>query len=361
MTPTGLLLEMLTYMRPHGSGADREFRDRFIRPLGVTEDAHGNLHKVIGSSLVLWSCHTDTVHNFSGYQTVRYNPLTGFASLSKASRRAKVNCLGADDTAGVFILCQMIAAGVPGHYVFHYGEEPGGIGSSGLAIDSPELIEDCQIAIAFDRRGTSDVITHQYGGRTASEAFALSLAAQLNAADPAFTYAPAKGVFTDTANYDRLIPECTNLSVGYQDEHRSSESLNIPHVLRLLAAVSQINQSALVVKRDPADYSDYEYWPGLGWSAMAPIEQIAPKARLTHCPYCYVALEHDYCFRCGFDAWDSRDHESNVYLDPDQQAIQSALTKARNELSSDVMHGKRRSPKLGIVIPWSAGGKGKVN
>src|ERR1035437_5086882 len=116
------LFDMLTYCRPAGSGSESAFVARFVATLpGATCDPFNNWHVVIGTSPILWSCHTDTVHTASGRQTVRI-AADGVVGLSWRSRHTS-SCLGADDTAGVWLCHQMILSGVPGHYIFHYGEE----------------------------------------------------------------------------------------------------------------------------------------------------------------------------------------------------------------------------------------------
>jgi hypothetical protein len=208
------LLAMHTYMRPEGSDTQREFTKLYVDSLpGVVTDTIGNRIGIIGENPVtLWSSHTDTVHRLPGRQLLAVGD--GFLTLGEYKmldpEQPKPNCLGADCTVGVWIMRQMYKAGVPGLYVWHTGEEVGGIGSTYIAEKTPELIRGIQSAIAFDRRGTDNIITHQFGLRTASNSFAESLADLLG-----MDYEPdASGVFTDTANYVELIPECTNLSVG---------------------------------------------------------------------------------------------------------------------------------------------------
>ena len=250
------LLDMLTYCRPMGSLTESAFIDRWIRPLGAIQDLSRNWHMTVpradGSpSRVLWSCHTDTVARQDGRQTVHYEHATGMVGLSRRSRAAFRNCLGADDTAGVWLCVQMIQANVPGHYVFHYGEERGGIGSSALAYGEPHRLDGLDCAIALDRRGTDDVITHQYGMRCASDAFADSLALEIfRASDERLIYGPAHGIYTDTAEYVSLVRECTNLSVGYQDEHTADETLDVDHAIRLLNALRLFDETALVIEKD---------------------------------------------------------------------------------------------------------------
>lgn len=243
------LVTMHAYCRPAGSPCERAFIERYVLPLGATRDAHGNYHVIVGDAPILWSCHTDTVHSSSGHQRVR---LDRFGELT--SKRS--NCLGADDTAGVFLCHELIRRGIAGHYVFHYGEEKGCIGSHALAKSEPTWLTDIKYAIALDRGGCRDIITHQLSARTASDAFGQAFASALNVCG--LNYEPSdRGVYTDTESYAHLIPECTNVSVGYFGAHGSAESLNTHHVLALLEALSTIDVLALPVDRDPSTYQDY--------------------------------------------------------------------------------------------------------
>lgn len=150
----------------------------------------------------------------------------------------------------------MIRAGVPGHYVFHYGEERGGVGSNAITHTHPDLFTGTRAVIAFDRRGTSDVITHQAGDRCCSDVFAASLARILGG-----TYAPCDaGIFTDSANYTELVGECTNVSVGYAREHTTAETLDTWHLFTLLDTLLAADFSSLEYARQPGepdpDYAD---------------------------------------------------------------------------------------------------------
>lgn len=143
--------------------------------------------------------------------------------------------LGADDKAGITILIKMISENVPGLYYFFIGEESGCIGSSALSkvwdkANFP-VINRC---IAFDRRGYDSIITSQ-GGVTASDQFAAELAKRLN--EYGFWYNPdPTGIYTDSAEFTYVIPECTNISVGYFSEHTKSEKQDI-EFLEYLAIV----------------------------------------------------------------------------------------------------------------------------
>ncbi|ARQ95237.1 hypothetical protein [Bradyrhizobium phage BDU-MI-1] len=236
------IIAMLSHRRPAGSASEMAFITKFIMPLGAKMDKHGNWCLSIGENpTVLWSSHTDSVHIKDGYQKVDYD-----GKYITLPLNSKSNCLGADCAAGVWIMTEMIKAKVPGMYIFHFAEEIGCVGSNAIAEKEPGRLADIKAAVAFDRRGNADVITHQRV-RTASDAFALSFAAQL----PARFKPSDKGFLTDTKQYMHLIPECSNISVGYYNEHQKHESLDVGHLIELRNRMVKIDQSKFVIERIP--------------------------------------------------------------------------------------------------------------
>lgn len=251
------LLQMHTYARPHGSDTEKVFRDKYLKHLpGAYQDDAGNYIVKVGESRILWSCHTDTVHRQDGRTKLVY----ANSILSLSDKEENANCLGADCSVGVWMMRQMILRNVPGLYVFHAGEECGGIGSTHIADKTPELLKDIDFAIALDRRGETSIITHQFGGRCASDAFANSFAAQFDLG----LKLDAGGTFTDTANYTHLVSECTNISVGYYNQHTKDEILDVGFAATLLEQLCKIDESKLVAARDPSvktsRWSDYDDW-----------------------------------------------------------------------------------------------------
>jgi hypothetical protein len=241
------LQEMLTYRRPGRSRSERKFINRYIIPRGARPDLFGNLILQIGDNpRVMWSSHTDTVHTTSGRQQVELvgNMLMTFDRNS--------SCLGADCTTGVWLMLRMIDAGKPGLYIFHRDEESGCRGSNWIAKNTPELLDEIDYAIAFDRRGYDSVVTHQMGGRCASDAFANDLLRQLG-----FDAFPdPTGVYTDTVSYEALVPECTNISVGYFNQHSRREQQDMVFAYSLLDKLLALDVSRLPVVRDPNLWED---------------------------------------------------------------------------------------------------------
>lgn len=245
---------MLTYGRPHGSDAEADFVNRYLAPLpDMGFDKFGNGWLQIGTSPVLWSSHTDTVHHKPGRQKIVVDD-KGMIRLAEKTRGL---CLGADDAAGVWLMREMIRAGVSGRYVFHAGEEHGGLGSAWVARERRDLLVGIDFAIALDRKGTTSIITHQTGGRCASEAFSASLAPKLGVG----WKSDSGGTFTDTANYVDLVGECTNLSVGYYNQHGPEESLDLGFLMELRRTLMRFDASGLVASRKPGEREKVKAWP----------------------------------------------------------------------------------------------------
>lgn len=243
------LAQMMAYRRPHGSKTERKFINRFIRPLGVKFDDMGNMYKIVGDEppTILWSSHTDSVHRMGGKQKM----VLSSTGMLKLKRGEQSNCLGADNAAGVWMCIEMIKAGIPGLYVFHRQEESGCVGSQHFAETQRELLKTIKAAVAFDRRGTSEVITWQMCGQTASDAFAQSMCDLLG-----MDHKPSdNGIYTDTASYEAIIPECTNIAVGFYSEHSQRESLDVYYLAKLRDAVLAADFSKLVIDRKPGENS----------------------------------------------------------------------------------------------------------
>lgn len=225
-----VLREILSWRRPHNSAEEKEFVEKHIvspwvdkyevRRVGHME----NICIIVpGAPDTMFSCHTDTVHRTGGRQEVLYD--IGTELFYKDDNEA----LGGDDGTGVWLLLEMIEAGKPGIYMFHRGEEVGCVGSHWMATNVAPALRTFKRAIAFDRKGFTNVITHQRSSRACSEEFALALAKRLGDG-----WAPDEtGIFTDTGCYPGLIAECTNLSVGYQDAHSGKETQCIEHAMKL--------------------------------------------------------------------------------------------------------------------------------
>ena len=242
-------LELTSRTYPHGTEED-------IFPLldsRLEKDEFGNLFIQIGKSDVMFTSHLDTatsaltqvVHTFDG----------------KLIKTDGKSILGADDKAGVVIMLNMIENNIPGLYYFFLGEEVGCIGSRKVATkQKTEKIEGINKVISFDRRGTDSVITFQSSQRCCSETFGEALSKQLNLSDETFSYKnDPTGILTDSVQFIGIYSECTNISVGYKNEHTYGEVQDIEHLDKLAQACLLVDWNSLPVERDPSktEYKSY--------------------------------------------------------------------------------------------------------
>lgn len=261
------LARALSMKRPHNSEGTQRLTDWLQENAPahakVHRDGAGNLHidtRISATNRTLFTAHVDTVHRDQGPNKIRKTATHWHADGAP---------LGADDGAGVAMLMHILHSGFNGYFLFTQGEECGGIGATYAAKHDAALWGEFDRAIAFDRRGIDSVITHQGMGRCCSDVFAEALANEL-CADMTLMYSPdSTGVYTDTAEFTHLIPECTNISVGYYREHSDEESLDVIHFAALAQRVALIDWDALPTDRDPTkveslDYSDY-YGGRNGW------------------------------------------------------------------------------------------------
>jgi len=243
------LLGMLTYRRPHGFSGEILFAERFIYPHNprIFTDPDGEILAYVVTVYgvatdVLWSCHVDTVDPATCDPVGR--PVMYDAEFEVAWCEEEI--LGADDCAGVWLMLEMIEAKVPGTYIFHRGEERGGVGSKGMSTHHGSWLSTFTHAIAFDRRDTTSIITHQGFGRCCSDEFARERLGMAHMPD-------STGIYTDTAECTKLIGECSNVSVGYEGEHLRGEMLDVGYLLKLRDALIAMDCSNLVVSREPGE------------------------------------------------------------------------------------------------------------
>lgn len=162
--------------------------------------------------------------------------------------------LGADDRAGVYAIVTLIREGFKPHIIFTTDEEMGAIGASLLAkLDCP--FSECKYIIQLDRRGSNDCVFYDCD----NQAF-VDYVEQ-------FGFEWNYGTFTDIS---KLCPAWkiagVNLSVGYRDEHSTSEVLFVGQLLSTIAKVRKMLQQAETApyfEYVPAKYNGY--YGGWNW------------------------------------------------------------------------------------------------
>ena len=245
-----LLTKILTTHRPSW-GSTKWFEPLLSSALASGEryvrDAHGNYFVLIGDSEqsdVAFTSHLDTVARPGSAAPDIAITNKGVVFL----RNPQVaDCLGADCGAGIYLMLEMIKRGVHGRYCFFVDEEVGCEGSGASAKDDTGFWTGVKAMISFDRRGDG-IITHQRYMRCCSDTFAKELAARLGRADAHLQ----KGIYTDSAEFVQIIPECTNVGVGYMHEHTPDEVLDLSILGSVLEHVlSPETFKDLPIERDP--------------------------------------------------------------------------------------------------------------
>jgi len=255
--PRKTFLSLVTETYPHGH--EEEVVD-FITP-GLDKDDYGNYYTVIGNSDTVFTCHLDTASRTkSPVNLVSYNKNGEEFIVTDGT-----SILGADDKSGVTVMMYMIANNVPGVYWFFIGEERGGLGSRHVSnnIQNYPFMSGKTKCVSFDRRNYYSVITKQMGVQCCSNEFAQQICDQMSKSGLKLSLDPT-GVFTDSANFIEQINECTNISVGYFNEHTHQEMQNMTYLESLCKAAVSCDWSGIKVHRKLADESEtFKKYPQL--------------------------------------------------------------------------------------------------
>lgn len=236
--------------------------EKVLDKLGVNleKDEHGNYFTIVGTDEdydTMFASHLDThgrtlseiKHVFTKYDKTEVDNVEE-ADIVKTD--GKTN-LGADDKAGVVIMLNMIDENVPGLYYFFVGEEVGCIGSKALAkVHEKKPLVNIKKVISFDRKLNDSIITYQSSVRCCSDEFADALVEEFSKYD-GYDFKMKKddtGMSTDSRQFMEIYSECTNLSVGYLNEHKTSEEQDISFLVKLADACTKIDWKSLPAKRD---------------------------------------------------------------------------------------------------------------
>lgn len=236
-------LSLVTKTYPHGH------EDEVLQflPNDLQKDKFGNYYKIIaGDDTTMFTSHLDTADR----KQVPTNLYSKEEDGDEIIFTDGTTILGADDKSGVTIMMYMMAHNVPGVYYFFIGEERGGIGSNQVSMeyDSFDYLKNITKCISFDRRRTISVITHQMGRECCSNQFGTALCKAYNANGLNLSLDNG-GVYTDSASFMEEISECTNVSVGYLNEHTGREQQNMTYLIQLCEASVKVDWKSLPAVR----------------------------------------------------------------------------------------------------------------
>ena len=252
MTPRDKLLEelffeLIQYNTPHGTEATcYPIIESIVGPLSNHIDSDGNIHIHIPGEHddICFMSHLDAACRT--YQKIPVK--VSAAGIATKGKTAVPGVLGADDKSGAAIMLRMLVDEYPGHYMFFAGEERGCIGSRAFVKRTEATFDKnygWKQAVSLDRYGTSEVIYRQRGSDTASKTYADALAAQLG------LKSSSGGLFTDSAVFDGIVPECVNVSVGYKGHHSDRESQDLYFLSRIWRKLVATEWTELPIYRDP--------------------------------------------------------------------------------------------------------------
>lgn len=154
--------------------------------------------------------------------------------------------LGADDRAGVYAIIKILQDGYRPSVILTTDEEKGGLGASSLAeTDCP--IPGLKYMIELDRRGTNDCVFYDCFNNDFVEYV------------ESFGFIEQWGSFSDISFLMGAWNICgVNLSVGYRNEHSTSETLHITDLQQTINKVKIMLEETDIPNFEYIDFS-YEY------------------------------------------------------------------------------------------------------
>jgi tripeptide aminopeptidase len=242
----GLLIECLNV--PGVSTDEKRFRSRLRNKLSTLInhsfiDRKGNLLGFVelgDGPTVLLSAHLDTVEEIvEGREIIEENSIL----------RSSEGILGADDRAGVAAILAILSRVNKTNFrgtlkvAFTVEEEIGCLGSRSIDQD---FIEDVDAAIVIDRRGNRDIVTswsnyvpfcpEEYGRL-------FEKAGQLAGMDD---WKITPGGISDAMVFAEYGIPSVNLSAGYQNEHKETETVNYRSTFETVLLVESVLHHQLI-------------------------------------------------------------------------------------------------------------------
>lgn len=209
--------------------------------------------------------------------------------------------LGADDRAGVYAIVQIIKSGFRPHIIFTTDEEIGCVGAQSLA-EIPCPFKELKYIIQLDRRNSNDCVFYDCD----NEDFKKYV--------ESFGFVTAWGSFTDICEIcSAWWVAGVNLSIGYRDEHTTSEVLFVGQMLSTIDKVKKMLSEKDIPSFTyiPAKGSYYHwghhsyYYPGYGYEDYLDYyydDEVAPVAN-NYAEYKnfdeYYADKKDYLYPKG--------------------------------------------------------------
>lgn len=225
--------------------------------------------------------------------------------------------LGSDDRAGVYAIIRLLSKGYKPTVILTTDEEMGAIGAEKLIKDFPHPTIDLKYIIELDRRGSNDCVFYDCANTKFED------------------YVESFGFVTNYGSFSDISIICpaweiagVNLSIGYKNEHSTSEHLFVGHMLATIQKVEEMfkdinnadkfkyipnRYSKLLYKWDPSYGVSEEEWNS--WYTtrecvfcghidfdynMIPVKSDSYNKTLFVCPECVSSAEGiNWCSCCG--------------------------------------------------------------
>lgn len=213
---------------PGKSGRESQIRNHVLKEMipfidFVTTDFYGNIlaEKRFGPGpTVLLNAHLDTVESIEETRVIvkKENIWT-----------SSVGILGADDRAGINVILATLKSLQTNEFkgtlkiIFTVEEEIGLLGAKKV---NESFLWNTDMAFVIDRRGTNDIVTHNYSQEFCTPDFGSSLEriARVNGLGD---WKIVRGGSSDTAIWASHHIQSVNLSAGYLHEHTEIEQLDV--------------------------------------------------------------------------------------------------------------------------------------
>lgn len=135
---------------------------------------------------------------------------------------------GFDDRAGIYAIVNLIQKGYRPHVILTTDEEQGGLGAQALA-KSAQRLPQLNFMIQLDRKGSNDCVFYD------------CITPEFIQYISSFGFAEAVGSYSDISFLMPVWKTCgVNLSIGYQNEHTTSETLNVTWLFNIIQKVENI-------------------------------------------------------------------------------------------------------------------------
>jgi len=175
--------------------------------------------KVVGEEDVMLLAHMDTVFK---------TPPTTFIFDKEQELITSPEGLGGDDRCGIFGIIALLLAGHRPHILFTEDEEIGGVGAR-KASNKEVIPNNVKYLIQLDRRGSEDAVFYCCDNP------------KFHSLVEGYGFKKEVGSFTDI---DTLMPIWNicgvNLSIGYYNEHKQYEYVNIKEMITTVEKVSKM-------------------------------------------------------------------------------------------------------------------------